>query len=695
MNDVTMRLIDDYQPFISALQAEYWEEKKEFDKLVEKRRFVHGVVKDVETSHFASIARIRVDGHTDHVLRRSGDFVAVSRDASFSHSVSGVILSDYGSEFEIVFEPEDSPRRGKHVFILPQDMTQLVKKRKQLLENVRGRTKPRYAWLDDFLRGRIDIGPPEQRDVELYDKELNEYQSHAVMTCLGISGTSPFHLVLGPPGTGKTTVITEIVRHMLDEGKRILVTAHTHVAIDNMLEKILKLCPETERIALRFGHVGKITPAVRKISVSEKRRKGGARMTVGSLFAQHRLYGATLLSGIQRFFGETPPDVIIMDEASQADLSLSLLALEKAPLFILVGDPYQLPPILKFGSREVLTSLFEMILDTFPQQFRTMLAIQYRSNEKIMEYSSINIYQKKAGQKLLSHESVANALLPSVPTNSYDDAFRPFLLPEHPVVWMDTVHLPEHEWENVLTHPSAYNLEEAALVTALVEELRQRYKAEQIGVICPFRAQANLLNKEFSRRRIDIKTVDSFQGREKDIIIFDLVGNVPGVKSAVYKDERRLNVALTRARRKLIIVGSSFIADNYPRTYGVLARLIRSFTPELKKYAPNLPDAHRPLIDKFRRHVSEGLWRKNTARGIDRRDATLLQDIHRSDSHPFSHGPNQRRRTTPIRKSSDRGGRTSRKCPRYPCREEISEFWKGEYCDRNHRECRHFLTEEK
>jgi len=693
MISMTRRLIHDYEPFISALKAEYWEEKKEFDKLVEKKRYVHGVVEDVETSHFASIARIHIDGHTDHILRRSGDFVAVSRNASFSHQVSGVILSDYGSEFEIVFEPEDVPRRGTHVFILPQDMTQLVKKRKQLLENVRGRTTTRYAWLDDFLRGDLDIEPPEPIDVELYDEGLNEYQSHAVRSCLGISSASPFHLILGPPGTGKTTVITEIVRHMLNEGKRILVTAHTHVAIDNMLEKILQLSPETEDIALRFGHVGKIAPPVRKISVSEKRRKSRVRMTVSTLFAQHRLYGATLLSGIQRFFGDTPPDVIIMDEASQADLSLSLLALEKAPLFILVGDPYQLPPILKFGSREVLTSLFEMILDTYPPEYRTMLAIQYRSNAKIMEYSSVNIYQKKAGQRLLSHESVANALLPSVPQNSYEDSFRPFLLPEHPVVWMDTAHLPEHEWENVYDHPSAYNIKEAALVTAIVEELRQRYKAEQIGVICPFRAQANLLNKEFSRRRIEIKTVDSFQGREKDIIVLDLVGNTPKIRCRIYMDERRLNVALTRARRKLIIVGSSFIADRYPRTYGKLDKLIRSFTPELEKYAPNLPDAYGPLVDTFRRHVSEGLWRKDPGQVLDRKDAQTLKKIHESESHIPSHGPVRERYGRHIKKPVGRDGRTVRSCPHFPCRAEISPYWKGEYCDRDYDKCQHYLTD--
>ena len=686
-----MQLVNDYNPFIDALNDDYREEKKEFDKLVEMKKFIHGRVKVVESSHFASIARIVVDGSTDHILRRFGDFVAVSRDASFSHSVSGVILSDYESEFEIIFEPEDAPQRGSHVFLLPQDMTQLIKKRKHLLENVRDRTKPRYEWLDDFLRGNLDIEPPAQRNVELYHEGLNEFQVQAVKSCLGICMASPFHLILGPPGTGKTTVITEIVRHMLDEGKRVLVTAHTHVAIDNMLEKILQLSPETEHITLRFGHVGKIASPVRKVSVSEKRRKEGKRTKVEELFARHRLYGATLLSGIQRFFGDTPPDVVIMDEASQADLSLSLLALDKAPLFILVGDPHQLPPILRFGSREVLTSLFEMILNKYPQRYRTMLAIQYRSNEKIMEYSSINIYQKKAGQRLLSHESVANALLPPVPANSYEESFRPYLLPDHPVVWMDTFRLNKHRWEEGFS--SAYNIEEAALVTALVEELRQRYKAEQIGVICPFKAQANLLNKEFIRKKIAIKTVDSFQGREKDIIIFNLVGNAPGIKSKVYTDERRLNVALTRARRKLIIVGSSYIADKKPQTYGTLLKLIRSFTPDLKKYAPDLPDKYKSYVAKYRKNVREGLWKHDPYIGLDKDDERLLEKIHDPKPWPSLREPRHGQPSTPIRKPIDREGRTVKKCPRFPCRDEIGTYWKEEYCDDDYLKCSHYLTE--
>jgi len=594
------QLITDYKPYIDALEVELRVRERQFKELVASGKHAKGTVRTVEPIEGAMVATLDMQVPLSEVTGLSGDFVSVSKYHTFKASRTGIVMKDLGDECQIVFDPGDEPNVGEVVYFLPPDMSQLLINRINLLKAVRGRTTSKCEWIDDFLRGDTEPEAPPPADVEFFDEELNEDQQEAVRQCRGLSDESPFYLILGPPGTGKTTVITEIVRHAIKEGLRVLVTAHTHVAIDNMLEKLIKDDPETARLSLRFGHIGKIAPSVRSLSITEK-MKATKIENVRDLVNQHQVFGATLLSGVEGYLEWKLPDLVIVDEASQADLSLSLLALDRANRVIFVGDPCQLPPICKPGTpTEVGQSFFEKVFDTYRDRFSTMLPVQYRSNRRIVEYSSRFIYKKRTGRELVSHENVADAVLPELPQGSFDNELAPYLRSEHPVVWMDTKNLSRNCWTD---EHSAYNVDEAAIVTGVVEQLRKHYKARQIGVICPFRGQVTLLNKEFARRKVEVDTIDRYQGREKDIVVLDLVMNQKRINTLLFRKDNRLNVGLTRAKRKLIIVGSSRIGKNYPDTYGELHRLVRSFTPDLPNELDGLPECCKKHRDIYLHHA--------------------------------------------------------------------------------------------
>lgn len=594
------QLITDYQPYIDALEAELRVRERQFKELVASGKHAKGTVRTVEPLEGAMVATLDMQVPLSEVAGLTGDFVSVSKYYTFHATKTGIVMKDLGDECQVVFDQGDEPKVGDVVYFLPPDMSRLLINRIDLLKAVRERQSPKDRWIDDFLRGNTQPEAPPPTDVEFYDEGLNEHQQEAVRRCLGLSDASPFYLILGPPGTGKTTVITEIVRHAIKEGQRVLVTAHTHVAIDNMLEKLIKDDPEAARLSLRFGHIGKIAPAVRSLSITEK-MKATKTENVRDLVGQHQVFGATLLSGVEGYLEWKLPDLVIVDEASQADLSLSLLALDRADRVIFVGDPCQLPPICKKGTpAEVGQSFFEKVFDAYRDRFSTMLPIQYRSNRRIVEYSSRFIYKKRTGRELVNHESVADAVLPELPQGSYNEELAPYLRPEHPVAWMDTKNLSRNCWTDDRT---AYNVDEAALVTGVVEELRKHYKARQIGVICPFRGQVTLLNKEFARRKVEVDTIDRYQGREKDIVVLDLIMNQKRITTQLFQNENRLNVALTRAKRKLIIIGSSKIGNNFPDTYGELHRLVRSFTPDLPEELDGLPECCKKHRDTYLHHA--------------------------------------------------------------------------------------------
>ncbi len=248
-------------------------------------------------------------------------------------------------------------------------------------------------------------------------------------------------------------------------------------------------------------------------------------------------------------------DVAVVDEATQATIPSVLIPIAKAKRFVLAGDHKQLPPtILSEEAKELSETLFEKLIERFPQNSK-MLDVQYRMNEKLMMFPSKEFYDGR----LKSDESVKGITLSDlgVEKPKFGSPWDEILDPEEVLVFVDTSNCP-NKWERQRKGSlSRENPLEAEIVGEIVERLLEmKVKAEWIGVITPYDDQVDLLRSVIGET-VEISTVDGYQGREKEIIIISFVRSNKDGDLGFLKDLRRLNTALTRAKRKLICVGDA------------------------------------------------------------------------------------------------------------------------------------------
>ncbi|MCM8775663.1 MAG: AAA domain-containing protein, partial [Candidatus Omnitrophica bacterium] len=274
--------------------------------------------------------------------------------------------------------------------------------------------------------------------------------------------------------------------------------------------------------------------------------------------ATHTVCGDPILKG--RTF-----DWVIMDEATQAIEPSSWIPLLRAGRVVLAGDHCQLPPTVfsrKTGPESLRLTLFERFHRILGDESKIRLELQYRMNEKIMNFSSQKFYDGR----LTACVAVRDHLLKDLPHVQAED------LSESPIVFLDTAGLGYEEKIEVGTK-SRYNEEEAKLVVKLFEKLVQLgVRPEGIALISPYSAQVKLLTNlilgedlDSSWERIpDIDSIDAFQGQEREAVIVSLVrSNLKG-ELGFLNDTRRMNVAMTRAKRKLIIIGDSATISTLP-----------------------------------------------------------------------------------------------------------------------------------
>lgn len=450
-------------------------------------------------------------------------------------------------------------------------------------------------------------------DVEqFYNEELDENQKEAVIKSLSLNTDCEVLALQGPPGTGKTTTITEIVIQILKTRphERILVASQSNQAVDNVLEKICKI----EDKILRIGNdpkkmssiarnytpekvLNKIikenirrideNPAVNKnpeiqaqmrnlqenfreklqhitskMGNSENSTEKNKDGDLATLFTRNiRLIFGTLL-GISSWknFREMYFDTIIVDEAGRATLSELLVPCIKAKKLILVGDHKQLAPVIdddvleKIDDKnEAKTSFFQRLFERIESADREnllhTLAYNYRAERRICDLYSNAFYEGK-----LKTTDVVNA------KKSHSLSFA------SSVVWYDTGKLQNKEDKQEGTgkiNPCNVTIIKRVL-SQLKDEMIQKNITYDIGIITPYKAQMEFLHKklaikkDFADYKIDIGTVDSFQGSDRDIIIYDCVRSSKLKQKAkidFIAEEKRLNVSLSRAKLLLIIVG--------------------------------------------------------------------------------------------------------------------------------------------
>lgn len=422
---------------------------------------------------------------------------------------------------------------------------------------------------------------------------LNASQEKAVNEVLWAKDVAVVH---GPPGTGKTTTLVEAIFETLRRESQVLVCAQSNMAVDWISEKLVDRGINVLRIGnptrvndkmLSFTYerrfeahpdypqLWSIRKAIRELrqqrkhadSWHQKMDRLKSRATElelrirSSLFGEARVIASTLTGAANRVLEGEKYSTLFIDEAAQALEAACWIAIRKAGRVILAGDHCQLPPTVKsiMALKGGLgKTLMERIVENKPETV-TLLKMQYRMNEQIMKFSSEWFY---------------NGMVESAPTVSH----RGILDYDTPMMWIDTAECDGKE-EFVGENFGRINRAEAELTLQTLQQYlekigKQRILDESIdvGIISPYRAQVQLLRKELRKREffrpyrhlLTVNTVDGFQGHECDIILISLVRSNDGGDIGFLRDLRRMNVAITRARMKLIILGSSETMTSHP-----------------------------------------------------------------------------------------------------------------------------------
>ena len=262
-------------------------------------------------------------------------------------------------------------------------------------------------------------------------------------------------------------------------------------------------------------------------------------------------------AGISKRFVKGDFDLAVLDEASQACEPLSWVPLCMARKAVFAGDSNQLPPTIyskEAAQGGLAVTLFDRLKDLLPSSLQTLLRVQYRMHEDIMRFPSESFYEGK----LLAHESVARHTADELP------GVAPTPLTSRPVTFIDTAGAGFDEaWNDLLE--SRENRGEAELaVKLLYEMLGSGMKSKDVAILTPYAAQAKLLKILARETGLEIGSVDGFQGREKEAVILSLVRSNELGQIGFLGDMRRLNVAITRARRCLIVVGDSATVSRHP-----------------------------------------------------------------------------------------------------------------------------------
>lgn len=422
---------------------------------------------------------------------------------------------------------------------------------------------------------------------------LNKTQEEAVNQVLWAKDVAIVH---GPPGTGKTTTLVEAIYETLRRESQVLVCAQSNMAVDWISEKLVDHGISVLRVGnptrvndkmLSFTYERKfenhpdypllwsIRKAIRDLKGKKEKgekvhkkinnlkdRATELEISISqSLFDEARVVACTLTGSANKVMNGKKFSTLFIDEAAQALEAACWIAIRKAGRVIFAGDHQQLPPTIKCyeaAKGGLDKTLMQQIAETKPECV-TLLKVQYRMNEAIMRFSSDWFYQ---------------GLVQSDPGVHH----RSILDLDHPIVWINTEGMDCNE-EFIGENFGRINKPEAELSLLHMKDYLNKIGKERvltehidIGLISPYKAQVQYLKQMIRKDRffhpfrhlITVNTVDGFQGQERDIIIISLVRANENGEIGFLRDLRRMNVAITRARMKLIILGDASTLAHHP-----------------------------------------------------------------------------------------------------------------------------------
>lgn len=450
----------------------------------------------------------------------------------------------------------------------------------------------RFVRLRDVLLGNAK---PSFRSLpRLSFPWLNASQNDAIQRVVEAQEVSIVH---GPPGTGKTTTLVEAIIETLERETQVLVCAPSNAAVDWISEQLMRRgvnvlrvgnplrmsdemleCSYERRYASHpdYHELWNIRRTLAQGAKGEQAHRLRNRQTEleikinADLFNEARVVSSTIIGSAYRIMDRRRFSTLFIDEAAQALEPACWAAILRADRVVMGGDHQQLPPTVKSleAARGGLAdTLMQKIVGLHPQCV-TLLDTQYRMNSAIMAFPSRWFY----GGKLTAAPDAADRQVSPLDT---------------PLTWIDTSLLDTEERES--HSASRSNADEARLVIHTLRDYiemisPQKVESERVdfGIITPYRGQARLLRRLLKmqhyfrklKRHITVGTVDGFQGQERDVIVISLVRANADGQIGFLRDLRRMNVAITRARMKLIIVGNAETLSRH-HFYRALADHIR------------------------------------------------------------------------------------------------------------------------
>ena len=555
-----------------------------------------------------------------------GDMVLISTDNPLRSDLTGTVTEKGSRYIKVAFDkkvPKWALKKKVRIDLYANDITF-----RRMEDNLKHLSLKGKNALEYML---TDRNPKKKRPVpyiDYIDKNLNKSQKNAIENSLS---SENFFLIHGPFGTGKTRTLVELISQETRQNHKVLATAESNAAIDNILERLMenkklnltrlghpqrvsknnityslaykvenhelnkrikKIYKKIEKLIEKRSSFTKPTPQYRRgygdydILFNASKGKGGRGISpdkmksmakwieynqeideahtnikrienkmIRNIIEESDVILATNSSAALDSIAKTKFDVAIIDEASQSTIPSILIPIAKAHRFILAGDHKQLPPtIISNRAGELENTLFEELIKRYPNKSQ-LLNVQYRMNKLLMKFPNSEFYNNS----LKSDSSVDNININDMLDLEYD---------EEALLFMDTSNI-ENNRENHLKDSKSIinNLEAKIAINVANDYLTAGIDEEDIGIISPYADQVKIIQ---DKTPVEVKTVDGFQGREKEIIIISTVRSNYNGNIGFLSDLRRLNVAITRAKRKLIIIGNKNTLKNNP-TY---ARLI-------------------------------------------------------------------------------------------------------------------------